>query len=940
LWSCSNDDDDTANPKESFTTIDDANFEQALIDLEIDDTRDGQVRTSAIDELTSLDVSGKAIENLSGIEAFVALTTLNASDNALEMLDLSKNVNLTELNLAENQLPSLDVTVLTALETLDASANALETLDLSKNIALTELYLHENAFTAIDLEANTALIRLDVSTNELVTLEVENNTALTFLKANDNLLTVLDLTTNTSLEVLDVQRTETLTCIKLGSDEEAGKANAGEGKYANWKKDDEATYAGVSCDGQPPGFTAIPDNVFEQYLIDRGWDDVLDGQVLTASIVNVTSIAVNAPNINDFTGIEAFESLRSFIYNNGSNGGSTLTTLDLRNNTNLESLSVTGTDLNDLKLEGLTRLDDVNLQHTEITSFSFSLPALSIINIENNARLSSINISQSPNLGSVYIGDSPLLRTLDITASRDLEDFGLVNTGVSSLNISQNTSLVSLLLDSNSALRMLDLSTNTALEEVTLTNNALTALDVSTNTALLILAISNNVLQNLDVRNNTKLVTLSVSDNALSAIDLSANADLEVFQAKNTSLESLDISNNLKLRALEVSNNGNLNCIQVAASLLADIQAGNGNYAFWQIDAGTVYSANCNQAQQGFTAIPDNAFEQYLINQGWDDVLDGQVLTASIEGVQTIDIAGRDINDFTGIEAFEGLTRFVYDNGINGGSTLTALDLRNSKGLETLSITGTRLNDLKLEGLTNLNTAVVQYTELTDFDFFLPRLRALTIKNNAKLTRINLPEALDLFSVFVENCPVLSTLNFTDSWGLERVGLLNTGLTSLDISKNLYLVSLYSENTNISTLDISQNAGLQELIMINNKLTTLDVSANDLLFTLVVNGNALQNLNVSNNRFLRSLNVSDNNISAIDVRANPDLQFFFVNNNALESLDISNNRDLVAMEAEGNENLSCIQVDAGLLADIQAGNGNYASWLIDAGTFYSSNCVE
>ena len=56
------------------TAIPDANFEQALIDLNIDSGAiDGQVPTTAINTLTSLNVSNKNISDLTGIEDFTSL---------------------------------------------------------------------------------------------------------------------------------------------------------------------------------------------------------------------------------------------------------------------------------------------------------------------------------------------------------------------------------------------------------------------------------------------------------------------------------------------------------------------------------------------------------------------------------------------------------------------------------------------------------------------------------------------------------------------------------------------------------------------------------------------------------------------------------------------------------------------------------------------------
>ena len=60
--------------------------------------------------------------------------------------------------------------------------------------------------------------------------------------------------------------------------------------------------------------TAIPDALFEQTLIDLGYDTgVTDGVVLTANINTVTSLNVSFIGINDLTGIQDFTAL-TYLY--------------------------------------------------------------------------------------------------------------------------------------------------------------------------------------------------------------------------------------------------------------------------------------------------------------------------------------------------------------------------------------------------------------------------------------------------------------------------------------------------------------------------------------------------------------------------------------------------------------------------------------------------
>ena len=56
------------------------------------------------------------------------------------------------------------------------------------------------------------------------------------------------------------------------------------------------------------------------------------------------------------------------------------------------------------------------------------------------------------------------------------------------------------------------------------------------------------------------------------------------------------------------------------------------------------------------TYVPDDNFEQALIDLGYDDVLDDYVLTANISGVEDLNVMEKEISDLTGIEDFTALT--------------------------------------------------------------------------------------------------------------------------------------------------------------------------------------------------------------------------------------------------------------------------------------------
>lgn len=158
---------------------------------------------SDVKGIKQLNVSNKAIRNLSGIEYFTSLTMLDCRLNKLKALDVSKNTGLTELYCSQNQLTNLDVSHNTALTGLYCDYNKLATLDVSKNMKLTTLYCKGNQLAALAVNENTALTKLYCSGNQLATLDVSNNRALTKLYCDFNQLVTLDVSENTALTDLN-----------------------------------------------------------------------------------------------------------------------------------------------------------------------------------------------------------------------------------------------------------------------------------------------------------------------------------------------------------------------------------------------------------------------------------------------------------------------------------------------------------------------------------------------------------------------------------------------------------------------------------------------------------------------------------------------------------------------------------------------------------------
>lgn len=197
-----------------FTNIPDPNFEQALIDREIDSDGviNGQVLSSDIVNITTLEIVEEGISDLTGIEDFVALETLNCAYNQLTELDLSQNLMLQQLETWYNFfLTSLNITNNGNLTYVDCSQNNLTELDLSGNPLLETLFcgnpeydiIQQNFLTNLNFSNNPSLNFLDASFNSTLTnININNCPELEYIYANYCDLNSIDVSQNPQLKRL------------------------------------------------------------------------------------------------------------------------------------------------------------------------------------------------------------------------------------------------------------------------------------------------------------------------------------------------------------------------------------------------------------------------------------------------------------------------------------------------------------------------------------------------------------------------------------------------------------------------------------------------------------------------------------------------------------------------------------------------------------------
>lgn len=951
--------------------IPDQNFEQYLIRNNLDDELDGEVLISNISGLTSLNISGIDIADLTGIEAFTSLETLLVANNPnLTTINVSSNTNLKILNTSSTGITTIDISANTNLEEFRSESTGLSALDIMGNFNLKKLFLRENAFTSFEIFSTSVLEELDVSVNQLTAVNVEVATQLKKIFVNNNNLENLIVSNVTNITDFNARNNPNLSCIQVDDVTYA---------TTNFTNIDAQTSFNVNCAATER--TYVPDDNFEQYLIDRGLDTApLDDYVPTINIASVDMVNVSGLNINNLVGIQDFTNLQHLDASNNN-----LTALRLQEINSLVSLNVNNNNLSVLKFNAINTqeynstgnenlscvtVDDVNatsqfvtLNKDDHTFFSTNCSGIETYVPDDNFeqrlinfglddvldnyvltskilgpeddKLTSINLNGAQikdltgirdfkNLTSLVVSSNQLtsldvrgisglqviqasfnnLTSINVSNNLALKNIQITNNELTALNLRNNSSLEKINCTSNSNLNELLLPTGSSVKEIRasfcnlnslslpqsleildINNNAFTSLDVRNLRQLEILTCRNNQMETLQFQNNVKLKTAIVRDNDITTINLNDSPLLEELWVNDNNLSTLTIKsgdgNLASLTTFTAIRNPNLTCIEVD-----DVVHARENLAS-NTDTQTNFYFDCNFASDDFVAVPDNVFEQKLIDKGLDNTLDNHVLRTNIQNVTELNLSTLNgnpkITNLKGLEAFVNLRNLYISN-----NDVSNVDISDNENLIEFHAQSCNISALQLPAS--------------------PDLKLIDIHTN-NISNLNVSSYTNLSFLQIDSNSITS-INTSQNEALSYFSASNNSLKNLDFSNNIALKKLYLSSTAIKGVNIANNINLEELNVSRNNINSLELNNNIKLKNLHVRGNELTILDVRQNRKLESLDCSSNSIA---------------------TLDLTNNIRLTELNAIGN-NLSCIKV-----FDIAFANANWSN-NIDANTSFGNNC--
>ena len=484
----------------------DAVFQSYVSGARIDKDQNGFLTQEEMDDVVKIDLYKKGVKNLSGIEYFGNLRELDVANNELTTLDLSGNTKLLFLNCEENALKKLDLSNSPEIVSIVAHNNQLENVYLPKRDEVG----HEAGTPMIKLTGNPNLRFVDMrycpmyaggygeEAFDATTIAIYSSYDLGFNKVNGKWIYLADTG----------EFPETIATEK-GWFKQGGKRY-----YAD---DDGYLYTGKkTINGKeyyfnPKGVLqenidwdkvavmidekTFPNGALRDYVADH-IDKNEDGLLSKEEIDAVTSIVFwwrEDSNNGRLDGIEMFTNLQTLEC-----GGNGLTSLNVSMFKNLTYLNCSYNQLTSLDVTGLTKLRELRC---------------------NGNKLTKLDVSRNKELVELYC-DNNQLKSLDLNNLKKLNTLRCAGNELTALN----------------------LSVPTALKTLECENNLLVNLDVSKNAELSYLYCDNNKLTALNVSNLTELEWLSCGGNRLTSIDVSKNKNLEMLSCWKNKLTSLKLA--------------------------------------------------------------------------------------------------------------------------------------------------------------------------------------------------------------------------------------------------------------------------------------------------------------------------------------------------------------------------------------------------------------
>ncbi|MEM8510238.1 MAG: gliding motility-associated C-terminal domain-containing protein [Bacteroidota bacterium] len=794
-------------------TFQDSNFKSACIALGIDTNNDGEIDQSEAQTVTLLNLANRGITNLSGIEFFTsvqslnlstapqspdppnnitslsftaansAIVSLNADDISLSSLDISELTNLIILSCNNNNIQELEV-FSTDIETLLCENNNLTSLSFLPNSNLRFLNTGFNSLTSLDISTAFSLVDLRCYVNAITSLDLSNKTSLQYLDANQNNLEALDISTTSSQLKTLVVPNNNLTILNLRNGDFA--INAGQPSTLIANNNPNLTCVAVESV-----------NFANQIAASPFW--TVDSTVVFSTSCNPTVSILNAPT----------------------------STSSVFNTTFQFNRDVTGFDVDDVVLTNATISNFTAINGNEYTvditpldicnvDITIDIPQGIAQDIANavNLAATTVTVSTIDNVNPVAITQNISLQ-LDAngqatTSSLDINNGSTDNCAVASTSLDRTSFTCSDLGSNTVTLTVTDIAGNidTAAATVTVVDNTnptattqdiTIQLDASGNATIIAADIDDGS------SDNCSIASLVLDTDTFSCADLGQNTvtltvtDTSGNTATGTAIVTVQEDPNQQLTAIAQNITVQLDANGLATITTADVDNGSGS--------------GCNSSPSLSLDISSFDCDDLGANTVTLTVTDGtdtETATATVTVVDTLDpsVSTQDITVQLDANGQASIVASDIDNGSvdNCAIATRSLDISTfdcsdvGSNTVTLTVTDSSGNSASATAAVTVTESIAPIALAQDITVELDTSGNVTIN------------ASDIDNGSSDNCSIASISLDTTAFSCADLGQNTVTLTVTDTSGNASTataVVTVEENTNQQLTAITQDITVQ-----------------------------------------------------------------------------------------------------------------------------------
>lgn len=350
----------------------------------------------------------------------------------------------------------------------------------------------------------------------------------------------------------------------------------------------------------PINETTFPDPEFRRCILNN-YDEGKDGFLSDKEIQKQTMIWLSYANIQDITGIEYFTNLSTLHIS-----GNQLSYIDLSNNQNLESFSISSNEKPCvLDISKNYKLKSLYCAYNQFTNLDLSNNVqLTTLDCRNN-QLSNVNIKNNYALTNIYCENNKLT-SLDLTGcpkiTRYINAMNYYPSGISVCykGINEYNNMSTMVLSCDVGVKIIggnpydpftdnyhgDIEINSTffpdnnfrtiisnqydtdkngylsekerfyINQLRVDNKEIKDLaGIEFFPNLWELSCKNNLLTYIYISKNPRLINLICNDNMLTKLDVSKNTELDILRCYNNKLSTLDLRNNKRLTWVNCYNN-------------------------------------------------------------------------------------------------------------------------------------------------------------------------------------------------------------------------------------------------------------------------------------------------------------------------------------------------------------------------------------------------